>query len=96
MDTRVELIDTIKAVKSRKTSPYGPHKSCEFTLMNGACIVCGFIPKIRVGWKVKITGNWSDTEENVFTAEEVVRYGEKVAFVSKDKQTKLIGDNKDE
>ena len=97
MEERVELIGKIKEIAYRERSPEGFYRRCAFILTNNIVVLCeGFIPIMRLGWKVKVVGDWSEGEEKILLAKEVERYDERKEFASKDTQTKLIGDNKNE
>jgi len=105
MADKVKIVDFVEKVLYRKTSPYGPHSSCQFILLNGVSVLCDFIPKIRVGWRVEVIGEWSKNHDTIFLAHEVERYDKTKAVPSKkkskfpsnnEKQNKLFGDNADE
>lgn len=106
MADKVKIVDFVEKVLYRKTSPYGPHSSCQFILLNGTSVLCDFIPKIRVGWRVDVIGEWSENSDTTFLADEVERHDKskspfskkkKSKFLqTKEKQNKLFGDNADE
>ncbi len=92
MNERIEIIGIVKEIKYRhKVFEYN-YPTCGFILKDGTTIFCdGFIPTIRVGWKVKVVGEWSKDKDNFLEAAEVERYDQRKEFNSKDKQTKLFG-----